>query len=285
MKIKDVEIKVVKGDIHRFKTDAVVIPVSGKARIKREGRKYIIPVPIIVRSTRAPDKGLKTQEKKIRDACARALKVASSLRLESIAFPALGCGKEGFPALASAKILSQEAFRYTQGEKRMIKEIDFVLSSDEDFQVFSKTVKSYLGTIIHKLSKGPFVTVDTIIEVDDGIVLIKRSNPPFGWAIPGGFVDYGETLEEAAAREAEEETGLVVKNLKQMHTYSDPVRDPRFHTISTVFICQAKGGPKAASDAMESRIFKFSELKNIELAFDHEKVLKDYLLYRRRFKE
>ncbi|MEK7850204.1 MAG: NUDIX domain-containing protein, partial [Candidatus Omnitrophota bacterium] len=85
------------------------------------------------------------------------------------------------------------------------------------------------------------MTVDTIIEVEGGVVLIKRSNPPFGWAIPGGFLDYGESLEEAAAREAKEETGLVVTNLKQFHTYSDPVRDPRFHTISTVFICQAKG--------------------------------------------
>lgn len=110
-----------------------------------------------------------------------------------------------------------------------------------------------------------------------GIVLIKRSNPPFGWAIPGGFVDYGETLEQAAAREAKEETGLNVKNLKQLHTYSDPDRDPRFHTVTTVFVCQAKGSPKAASDAKAAGIFKPGEWKDLKLAFDHEKVLRDYL--------
>ncbi|OIO36164.1 MAG: hypothetical protein AUJ74_03435 [Candidatus Omnitrophica bacterium CG1_02_44_16] len=130
--------------------------------------------------------------------------------------------------------------------------------------------------MVGSLCQGPFVTVDTIIEVEGGVVLIKRSNPPFGWAIPGGFLDYGESLEEAAAREAKEETGLVVTNLRQFHTYSNPERDPRFHTISTVFICQAKGKPEAASDAAVARIVGLGAWRDMEIAFDHKRVLEDY---------
>ncbi len=253
MKIKDVEIMVVKGDVARFRADEVVV-LSAK------------------------------QEKGLRRACAKALQAADSRGSRSIAFPVIGCSKErgAFPPLASAKIMAQEAFRYAQREKCAVKKIYFVISGDEESRIFRKTVDGYLSYILHKLSAGPFITVDTIIEVGKGVVLIKRSNPPFGWAIPGGFVDYGETLEKAAAREAKEETGLVVKNLKQMHTYSDPGRDPRFHTITTVFICQARGNPKGASDALEAKIFKPGELKNVELAFDHKKVLGDYLRYKRR---
>ena len=102
--------------------------------------------------------------------------------------------------------------------------------------------------------KNPVPTVDIIIEIQredgkEGIVLIKRKNPPHGWAIPGGFVDYGESLEEAAVREAKEETSLDVQLKKQLHTYSDPDRDPRQHTISTVFVASARGRPKAEDDA------------------------------------
>ena len=92
----------------------------------------------------------------------------------------------------------------------------------------------------------PLLTVDIIIELEgNGIVLIERKNPPFGWAIPGGFVDEGETLEDAAIREAFEETCLNVRLKAQMHVYSDPLRDPRGHTITVVFIAEAKGAPKA----------------------------------------
>jgi ADP-ribose pyrophosphatase YjhB (NUDIX family) len=100
--------------------------------------------------------------------------------------------------------------------------------------------------------RNPVVTVDAIIEIDGGIVLIKRKNPPAGWAIPGGFVDYGETLEEAVCREMEEETGLNVNLSRQFHTYSDPKRDPRHHTISTIFIATASGEPNAGDDAKEA---------------------------------
>jgi len=124
--------------------------------------------------------------------------------------------------------------------------------------------------------KNPIPTVDIIIEIESkGIVLIKRKNPPYGWAIPGGFVDYGESLEKAAVREAKEETNLDVRLIKQFHTYSDPKRDPRHHSISTVYIAKAKGIPKAKDDALEIGIFNESNLPD-EIAFDHRSILNDY---------
>lgn len=124
--------------------------------------------------------------------------------------------------------------------------------------------------------RNPIPTVDIIIEIESkGIVLIKRKNPPYGWAIPGGFVDYGESLEEAALREAKEETNLDVELKKQFHTYSDPKRDPRHHTISTVYISKGKGIPEPKDDANEIGIFTESNLPN-EIAFDHRSILRDY---------
>jgi len=124
--------------------------------------------------------------------------------------------------------------------------------------------------------KNPFPTVDIIIEIEGrGVVLIKRKNDPIGWAIPGGFVDYGESLEEAAVREASEETGLQVELRRQMHTYSDPHRDPRHHTITTVFIATATGEPIAADDALEAGIFTEKTLPE-PIVFDHRNILEDY---------
>jgi ADP-ribose pyrophosphatase YjhB (NUDIX family) len=121
--------------------------------------------------------------------------------------------------------------------------------------------------------RNPIPTVDIIIEVNSGIVLIRRANPPLGWALPGGFVDIGETLE--AVREAKEETSLDVRLLRQFHAYSDPERDPRHHTISIVFIATAEGTPKAADDAVDIGIFTHETLPD-PIAFDHEKILCDY---------
>ncbi|MFH1281903.1 MAG: NUDIX hydrolase [Candidatus Omnitrophota bacterium] len=121
------------------------------------------------------------------------------------------------------------------------------------------------------------MTVDAIIELPEGIVIIKRSNPPFGWALPGGFVDYAESLEEAVIREAKEETGLDLTQVKQFHTYSDPARDPRFHTIGTVFTAKAKGIPKAGDDAADIKVIKAGQIEKLEFAFDHKKILQDYL--------
>ena len=124
--------------------------------------------------------------------------------------------------------------------------------------------------------QNPIPTVDIIIEIESkGILLIKRKNPPFGWAIPGGFVDYGESLEMAAVREAKEETNLDVKLIRQFHTYSEPKRDPRHHSISTVYIAKAEGKPQAKDDALEIGIINKSNLPD-DIAFDHRSILSDY---------
>jgi 8-oxo-dGTP diphosphatase len=128
--------------------------------------------------------------------------------------------------------------------------------------------------------RNPLLTVDIIIECDGGIVLIERKNPPHGWALPGGFVDYGETIEQAAIREAKEETSLDVALVEQMHTYSDPRRDPRHHTVSTVFIATATGPPMAADDAREAILFDIEKLPT-PLVFDHAAILADYRNYRK----
>lgn len=128
--------------------------------------------------------------------------------------------------------------------------------------------------IRHNL-RNPVPTVDIIIDYDGGIILIKRKNPPEGWALPGGFVDYGESLESAAVREAKEETGLNVELIRQFHSYSDPKRDPRHHTITTVFIAKAKGKAVAGDDAKEIGIFTKNNLPE-QIAFDHRDIIEDY---------
>ncbi|MGZ6292255.1 MAG: NUDIX domain-containing protein, partial [Syntrophales bacterium] len=128
--------------------------------------------------------------------------------------------------------------------------------------------------------RNPFPTVDIIIELDGrGILLVSRKNYPFGWAIPGGFVDYGESLEDAAVREAKEETGLDIKLIGQFHTYSRPDRDPRHHSISTVYIAKASGVPHAADDAKEIGIFTKDALPE-PIAFDHREILEDYFSFK-----
>jgi len=133
---------------------------------------------------------------------------------------------------------------------------------------------------VFDLYKNPVPTADIIIEMEGAgaIVLIKRKNPPFGWAIPGGFVDYGESYEDAAVREAREETSLAVTLIRQFHTYSTPDRDPRQHTASTVFIATADGSPHGADDALQARVFNRNNLPG--LVFDHGLIVDDYFNHR-----
>jgi O-acetyl-ADP-ribose deacetylase (regulator of RNase III)/ADP-ribose pyrophosphatase YjhB (NUDIX family) len=310
MKIKNTEIRIVQGDITELKVDAIVNAANNKLLmgggvagvIKRKGGEVIeeeavkkgpikIGEAIFTSAGNLPSKyvihaatmgmDFQTDEIKIRNSCKSSLDVAEELKTKSIAFPALGCGVGGFPFLASAKIMAQEVFRHLkERESSHLKEIIFCLFDKEAFDIFNKGVISYLEYIIHKLQNGPFTTVDAIIEINDGIVIIKRSNPPFGWALPGGFVDYGESLEDAVIREAKEETRLDLTEIRQFHTYSQPDRDPRFHTIGTVFIATAKGKPVAGDDAAGLKVAKLTELQDLEFAFDHKKIIIDYLTHK-----
>lgn len=129
----------------------------------------------------------------------------------------------------------------------------------------------------------PLLAADAIIELKDKpgrpIVLIERKNPPYGWAIPGGFVDVGERLEVAAIREAKEEVTLDVQLKALLGMYSDPARDNRGHTVTAVYVAEAEGEPKAADDAKNLAIFEMDNLPD-ELAFDHAQVLEDYRKFR-----
>jgi 8-oxo-dGTP diphosphatase len=130
------------------------------------------------------------------------------------------------------------------------------------------------------IPRGPAPTVDVIIEVGDRIVLVRRKHPPPGWAIPGGFIDAGEPAEDAAVREAFEETGLRVILTDLLGVYSDPARDPRRHTISTVYVGRAQGTPAGGDDAAEARLFREDDLPS-PIAFDHAAILADYFRFRR----
>ncbi|QCT94495.1 NUDIX hydrolase [Caminibacter mediatlanticus TB-2] len=129
----------------------------------------------------------------------------------------------------------------------------------------------------------PFLTVDGIIRIFNpqfkGIVLIKRKNPPLGYALPGGFVDYGESVEDALTREMKEEVNLEIEVVKLLGIYSNPNRDPRLHTASCVFICNAYELPQAGDDAKEAFIFKLEEIPFEKLVFDHSKIISDYLKF------
>ena len=135
--------------------------------------------------------------------------------------------------------------------------------------------------------KTPALTTDIIIELKDRpgkpIVLIQRKNPPHGWALPGGFVDVGETVEHAAVREAEEETALQVTLKVLLGCYSDPSRDPRSHTASVVYVAEAQGEPRAQDDAAGVAVFNPAALP-AALVFDHARILHDYLIWRQQGK-
>ena len=248
MKLGNCEIKILQGDIAGLKVD------------------------VIVNEKTKPD------EISIRNACAEALRSADKKNLKSIALPALGCGVGGFPLKASAKIMAQEVMKHLRESASGLKEIIFCLREKDACDIFEKNVAGYINYMMTKQMEGPFVAVDAIINLGhEDIVIIERSNPPFGWALPGGFVDNYESLEDAVCREMKEETNLELLDLKQFHAYSTPGRDPRFHTIGVVFTALGKGVPKAGDDAAKLKVVKLSDIDKIDFAFDHKQVIKDYI--------
>lgn len=135
--------------------------------------------------------------------------------------------------------------------------------------------------------KTPYLTTDGIVEIYNeeskflGITIIQRKYPPLGFALPGGFVDVGECVEEAVVREMKEEISLDVSIEKLLGVYSDPSRDSRFHTASVVYICKAYGTPIAADDAKEAKIYALNDIPLNMLVFDHKKIVLDYLALKR----
>ena len=310
MLIGNCELKILQADITALSVDAIVNAANNKLEmgggvagaIKKAGGKEIEEEalkkgPIEIGGAAATSAGRlkaryvihaatmgldhETDELKIRNSCASALKAADKLKVKSIAFPALGCGVGGFPLKAAAKIMAQQVWKHLREEGSSLKEIIFCMRDKEAYDVFEKNVKGYLEYMFKKQQAGPFVAVDAIIDIDGGIVIIERSNPPFGCALPGGFVDNYESLEDAVRREMKEETDLELSDLKQFHAYSKPGRDPRFHTIGIVFTARGKGVPKAGDDAAGLKVIKLKDIDKIDFAFDHKQIIRDYIEYRK----
>lgn len=305
MLIRNIEVEVVLGDITEMEVDAIVNAANNlfvmgggvAGAVKRKGGSII--------EEEARQKGPKsvgdavitsagslkakyvihavtmkmdfiTNEDIIRKATFNTLLLAQQKGIKSVAFPALGCGVGGFSYEAAAKIMAQEVFHYImEVPNPVLRKILFVLFHKDAFDIFERNVCGYLQYITDKLSQGPFITVDGVIEYKGGIVMIERSNPPLGWALPGGFLDYGESVEEGVRREVKEETNLEFVDISLLGVYSSPKRDPRFHTVSVVFYGRGEGELKADSDAKDVKIFKLDHLPD-KIAFDHRSIIEDY---------
>lgn len=215
----------------------------------------------------------------IREETYKVLILAQEKKTRSLCFSFLGfIEKEPGWAVVS-KLMAQEIFRYFRNfAEPVLEKIIFVLADDIAYNIFNKNVCSYLEYTNKKISQGPFVTVDGIVQYHGGIVLIERSNPPFGWALPGGFVDYGESVEEAVAREINEETSLNFKDFRQFKVYSSPDRDPRFHTVSVVFSGKGEGRLCAADDAKNAAVFSLDALPQ-DIAFDHRRIIEEFFKF------
>ncbi|MBN3041196.1 MAG: macro domain-containing protein [Candidatus Omnitrophica bacterium] len=311
MKLKNTEVIVLKDDITNLEFEAIVNPANnqiimggGLARIikdkagetvEAEGRRkapLTVGDAIITSGGRLKAKHVIhsvtmnmdfiTSAEIIRKATYNTLLCAQKNNITSLAIPALGCGTGGFSYEEASKIMAQEVFRYVREVKNpTLRKIAFVLYSQDAYDIFKERVVEYLGYMDKKISEGPFLTVDAIIENEEGIVLIERSNPPLGWALPGGFVDYGESVEAAVVREAKEETNLDFLDIKQFAVYSKPDRDPRFHTVSVVFTGKGQGILAADSDAKAAKTFKLDNLPE-NIAFDHKQIIGDYIKSRKR---
>ncbi len=215
-------------------------------------------------------------EDELRREVRKCLSLADEQKRKNLTLPEL---TPGIPEQDFLRVLGEELFHYLRERESTLKNIRIPVSSKKSPNKLKKTMGEYIGYLQRKQGDYPIPTVDIIIEMQGGFILIERKNPPYGWAIPGGFVDYGESLEQAARREAKEETNLGLKNLTQLHVYSHPGRDPRFHTISTVFVAEGTGKPMPKSDALNLKIFNRKNLPE-KFAFDHKKIIKDYFAWK-----
>ena len=314
MKVLDTEIKVIWGDITTLKVEAIVntsnnvgsmgggvaasIRSRGGVLIEQEALKkgpfdiggaiytsagQLDADYVIHTATMGMD--FKTDQDKVRLSCASALVVANDLGVGSMVFPALGCGVGKFPLKGAMKIMVQEVVKFIRRCESLprspndvsLKEIIFCLYDQEAFDEVYEMVNAYLHHIVDVLGDEPYKVVDIIIELDEGIVLIERSNPPYGWALPGGFLDLGESLKQAAIREAKEETDMDLDNIREFKTYSDINRDPRFHTVSTVFVARGCGIPQFGDDAKGLRVISYDDVSSVRCAFDHNHIINEYL--------
>ena len=279
MKVQDVELEIVNGDGENLKVDVVVLESVEDRATGLEGTVSLVTggghSPSIIASL-VFDQTL-NDFKVVRRGYHDALHQAAQMNAVSMAIVPFGYEKGVISPEASAKILAQELLKFIRFEKHHMKNVYVCVTDTEHFEIFFQSIIGYLTHIQDTLGMGPYVTVDAIIEFPEGIVLIDRSNPPYGWALPGGFVDYGESLEAAVLREVGEETGLGLADLRQFKVYSDPNRDPRFHTVSTVFIGRGIGNPRAGDDAKGLKIVAYEDLLAMQYAFDHGKIIREYL--------
>ncbi|MEI7905430.1 MAG: NUDIX hydrolase [Candidatus Firestonebacteria bacterium] len=261
VKVYKVKKQVVKEKMNRITIKGIKIEIAG-GKAKAQGRTFTF---LLSGNT----------ETKLRKAAAKAVKTAAGAGVKGVLFSVLG-GKEPFSFNQAGKIIAQEIYRYIfEYRKQSVRCFKVKLAENVEKEAFRKGFISYLNYFGNE-QKSPFLTTDCIVRVKGGIVVIERSNPPLGFALPGGFVDYGESLEAAVKREMKEETGLKLLNLRQFHVYSKPGRDPRFHVVTVVFTADSKGLPRAGDDAKSVRVVGRGKIMKMKFASDHKRVLLDY---------
>ncbi|MFH1771535.1 MAG: NUDIX domain-containing protein [Candidatus Omnitrophota bacterium] len=288
MKLNGIEISVVKANMAAVKASlkavAFIDTVDAKSvfkEIKLKAGKIVVYSSLNKKSSFVlgailKKRGLVT-ESLVRNAAYNLLTYAQKKSFNSIALGFINLKGCGLKVKDVSKIMAQEVFRYSTGVKnKSLKRIIFALGNVQSFKIFNKQINRYLAYMDKEMRLGPYLTVDGIVEHKGGIIMIKRSNPPLGWALPGGFVDYNESVEKAVVREIKEETNLNFVRIEQVKVYSDPQRDPRFHTVSVVFKGKGQGVLRSGSDASEARVFSLDALPEI-IAFDHRRIIEDYI--------
>ena len=293
------KVLVEKKDIKKIKEDAILVPLNPDFSVKKyflkligkdflknidkkENKVFVMRNPrdflnykYIICACMQDTLNIKDTEEDFRKVIYEVLEKADKFKINSLVIPLIKVLP--LSPQAVAKIMAQEVFRYMRKEKKNLKKITFALDKERIYQIFKKNISGYINYISKKITQGPFLTVDGIVRYKGGIVMVERKNPPFGWALPGGFVDYAESAESAVVREIKEETNLDFVDFRQFKVYSQPQRDPRFHTVSVVFAGKGKGTLKASSDAKNVKIFKPNRLPQI-IAFDHRRIIQDYLM-------